>query len=84
MGTIFDACTEVAHRDYFENKPDLTPEQIVIRNNRRILLNAMETVGFTTYQYEWWHYDLGNVFWEMATGEKAVFGPLFNDLELPY
>jgi D-alanyl-D-alanine dipeptidase len=56
---------------------------IAIRDRRRILRNAMQAMGFTTYQYEWWHYDLGDVFWEKNTGIKAIFGPLFNDLEYP-
>jgi D-alanyl-D-alanine dipeptidase len=83
MGTIFDDCTEVAHSEYFESKHDLTSAMTVIRDRRRILRNAMKAAGFTPYHYEWWHYDLGNVLWAKNTGMKAVFGPLFNDLEYP-
>jgi D-alanyl-D-alanine dipeptidase len=43
----------------------------------------MEKTGFTSYEYEWWHYDFGNIFWEKATGQPAIFGPLFGDLEWP-
>lgn len=83
MGTKFDDCTEKAHRDYFENARILSPNEESIRVNRNTLRNAMESVGFTTYKYEWWHYDFGNRFWENATGQKAIFGPLFGDFEWP-
>lgn len=83
MGTMFDDCSERAHRDYFEHRPDLEPATITVRDNRRVLRTAMERAGFTTYEYEWWHYDIGNAFWANATGQEAAFGPLFGDAEWP-
>ena len=83
MGTPFDDCTERAHSDYFENQNSLDPAQINIRERRRYLRNAMESAGFTSYQYEWWHFDFGNAFWGTAKKETSVFGPLFGDLEWP-
>jgi len=83
MGTIFDDCTERAHRDYFENLGARDPESTPVRDNRRLLRVAMESVGFTSYEYEWWHFDVGNVFWATVTGQDAVFGPLFGDQEWP-
>jgi D-alanyl-D-alanine dipeptidase len=83
MGTIFDDCTERAHRDYFEHATDLDAHSLLIRNHRRTLRQAMEAAGFTTYQYEWWHYDIGTILWQKATGKEALFGPLFGDLEWP-
>lgn len=83
MGTKFDDPTERAHRDFFENLSVLKEEERQISNHRALLRNAMELAGFTSYRYEWWHYDFGNSFWENATGKKALFGPLFGDLEWP-
>lgn len=83
MGTLFDDCTDVAHRDYFQQKQELTPEEQVIGTRRQLLRSAMERAGFTSYEYEWWHFDIGNIFWSRATQQPAVFGPLFDDKEWP-
>lgn len=83
MGTKFDDCTERAHRDYFESASCLSPNEENIRTNRNILRHAMESAGFTTYKYEWWHYDFGDSFWGNETGQNAIFGPLFGDFEWP-
>ncbi|MGQ3891252.1 M15 family metallopeptidase [Legionella sp. CNM-4043-24] len=83
MGTVFDDCTERAHSDYFDTKAALLPEELRIREARQILRAAMENVGFTAYQYEWWHFDTGNIFWSRKLNRPAVFGPLFGDLEWP-
>ncbi|TAL65264.1 MAG: D-alanyl-D-alanine dipeptidase [Legionella sp.] len=83
MGTIFDDCTYKAHRHYYDLKNDLLPEEISIKHSRDLLRTAMEQTGFTSYEYEWWHYDLGNLFWSERVQKPAVFGPLFGDLEWP-
>lgn len=83
MGTPFDDCTERAHRDYFEQAPQLSQEEDQIKINRRLLRSAMENVGFTSYHYEWWHYDIGDILWSRVTGHPTVFGPLFGDIEWP-
>jgi len=83
MGTVFDDCTECAHRNYFEDKKELTSEEISIRDRRRLFTKAMETTGFASYQYEWWHFDIGNIFWSRQTEKPEVFGPLFGDREWP-
>ena len=83
MGTPFDECSDRAHRDYFDLLEELTPEDKIIRDNRILLRLAMEEVGFTSYQYEWWHYDMGNLFWSLSLNQPAVFGPLFGDKEWP-
>ncbi len=41
----------------------------------------MESAGFARYQYEWWHFDIGDIFWSRVTGKKALFGPLYGDNE---
>lgn len=83
MGTDFDDCTELAHLNYYQQKATLDKTEQEIANNRRILSNVMTSVGFTTYHYEWWHYDLGDILWSKATKQPAIFGPLFGDLEWP-
>lgn len=83
MGTPLDECSERAHFDYFERKDDLTAGELLIRGNRQLLRFAMEQAGFTSYQYEWWHYDLGTMFWSRSLDQPAVFGPLFGDEEWP-
>jgi D-alanyl-D-alanine dipeptidase len=83
MGTPFDDCTERAHSDYFEMKTELSLDEEKIRNRRNLLRNIMEKVGFVSYQYEWWHFDIGDIFWSRKTGVPAVFGPLFGDQEWP-
>ena len=41
----------------------------------------MEKAGFTSYLYEWWHFDIGDVFWSRELKLNPVFGPLFGDEE---
>lgn len=83
MGTVFDDCTERAQRDYFENSLNLDSQSVQMRDHRRILKSAMESSGFTSYQHEWWHFDYGNSLWQKTTKKRALFGPLFGDLEWP-
>lgn len=83
MGTPFDDCTPRAHRDYFKNKASLAAEEQTIKANRELLRHAMEGAGFTSYQYEWWHFDLGNEFWSAQANQPVLFGPLFGDAEWP-
>lgn len=83
MGTLFDDCTERAHRDYFTVKTSTLPEEKKIQQNRQFLNIAVESAGFTSYQYEWWHFDIGNIFWSQTLKKSAVFGPLFGDDEWP-
>lgn len=83
MGTPFDDCTERAHTDYFNLKEHLSLEEEEIKEKRHLLRAMMTQVGFTAYQYEWWHFDIGDIFWSNITHYPAVFGPLFGDEEWP-
>lgn len=83
MGTVFDDCTDRACTDYFEKQSNLTPAEIKIKEARTLLRAAMENAGFRAYQYEWWHFDIGNLFWSAIVHKPAVFGPLFGDKEWP-
>jgi D-alanyl-D-alanine dipeptidase len=83
MGTVFDDCTERAHRDYFNRHTALNVADAAIKCSRDYLRAAMERVGFVSYSYEWWHFDLGDRLWGKVTGNAPVFGPLFGDAEWP-
>lgn len=83
MGTQFDDCTERASSDYFNERTNLSIDEKKIKEQRKILRDAMEAVGFTSYQHEWWHFDIGNIFWSKKVGCPEVFGPLFGNEELP-
>ncbi len=83
MGAPFDDPSEISNRNYYEIKSTLTPEEKEIKARRDLLQNSMESVGFTSYEYEWWHFDIGNVFWSKKTGNPEAFGPLFGDNEWP-
>ncbi len=55
---------------------DLTHEQ---KQNRKLLRNTMETVGFVWYPGEWWHYCYGDRMWAVYTGKiKCFYGPINN------
>lgn len=83
MGAPFDDPSEISNRNYYEIKSSLTDEEKEIKARRDLLQHHMEAVGFTSYEYEWWHFDIGNVFWSKKTGSPEAFGPLFGDNEWP-
>lgn len=78
MGTDFDAFTDEAAALYFEEKEQLTDEELEIRDNRRLLRHAMEQAGFTIHPNEWWHFDYGNLRWSRATNKR----PIYDGIEL--
>ncbi len=83
MGTVFDDCTERAHRDYFLKNPPVSAADQLVHARRKLLRGLMESVGFVSYEYEWWHFDLGDRIWARVTGQPEVFGALFGDEEWP-
>ncbi len=77
MGTDFDDFTSLAYTDAFESGEDET-----VKNNRRLLYNAMIKTGFTNYPSEWWHYDYGDFFWAAETKRKiSLFGGIYETSE---
>lgn len=77
MGTGFDAFTEKTDTAYFEKNDD-----IIIRNNRRLLYYTMIKAGFTNLPSEWWHYDYGDRFWAFYTNKPAVYKGAFQRNEI--
>ena len=78
MGTDFDDISELSRTDFFEGGYDpkyhFSQERwMTVRSNRRILFNAMTSLGFTNHPLEWWHYNLGNQPWAEDLKEEAVF-----------
>jgi zinc D-Ala-D-Ala dipeptidase len=76
MGTINSQNAEISTTRYFEKKNQttkLTEEEKEILLNRRILYNAMTSVGFTNCPDKWWHYDFGNQHWSSMTGKPAFY-----------
>ena len=52
----------------------LTPQQ---RKNRKILLDAMISAGFTPFYGEWWHFSYGDREWAWQQGKKqAIYAPV--------
>ena len=68
LGTDFDAFVDAAGARALEGTPSDA------RDNRRILYWAMASAGFTPYVEEWWHYDLGDQFWGLQSGQTARYG----------
>ncbi|MBF0311894.1 MAG: D-Ala-D-Ala dipeptidase [Oligoflexia bacterium] len=78
MGTEFDDLTDLAQSNYFEQNfiegIGFTRERwLEVRANRRLLFNLMKVLGFTNYEYEWWHFDLGNCLWGSALNTPWIF-----------
>jgi len=42
---------------YFDNLSKPTKEELEIRQNRHIMIGALEKVSFTSLMVEWWHWD---------------------------
>ena len=65
-------------RDFSKNasaeNTDLSKEAI---KNRKILDDALTSVGFVNYPPEWWHYSFGDRLWARLTkSEIAIFGSI--------
>lgn len=72
MGTGFDDFTDAANTAWFEKNG---PQEI--RNNRRLLYNAMLSAGFTNYPSEWWHYDYGDRFWAALKQTDSIYQGIY-------
>jgi len=77
MGAFSEQYVEQDKTNYFEElakKRMLSPEEITVLINRRILYNIMTNVGFTNNPNEWWHYDFGDQFWAIIKRKVAIYG----------
>ena len=73
LGTEFDSFTELTQTNSYEKRG----MNKVIRNNRRILYNAMTKAGFTNLPSEWWHYDYGNRSWAYYNKKPAIYNGIY-------
>lgn len=78
MGTPFDDFSSLAATRYFEELPDLTERERIIRENRRLLYHLMTEAGFVNYPKEWWHYEYGTRAWARKTGHNAIYGGILS------
>ena len=74
MGVEFDEFSLLTNTNYFEQH-NINKK---IRNNRRILYNAMIKAGFTNLPSEVWHYDYGNRAWAFYKNTKAIYKGILN------
>lgn len=80
MGTAFDEFSQMAQTDYFEKNPQCD-QFVEIKNNRRMLYEAMTSSGFTNLPSEWWHYDYGDRFWAYYTENPIMYAGVFKEEE---
>lgn len=73
MGTDFDEFIDKTKTDWYEHQQQLSAEESQFRDNRRLLKEVMEKVGFTNYAPEWWHFDFGNQNWAQCTKQTAIY-----------
>ncbi|KRN75486.1 hypothetical protein IV73_GL000655 [Weissella kandleri] len=77
MASPFDDFRENAQTNYLECKENLTPAEVVARDNRRLLYNIMHKAGFTNLINEWWHFDYGNQNWAQCDAHpEALYGAI--------
>ena len=73
MGIGFDEFSNLTSIDAYEKEGmDET-----IKNNRRILYNAMIKAGFTNLPSEVWHYDYGDRAWAFYTKKQAIYKGIY-------
>ena len=73
MGTGFDEFTEKTETDYFEKH-----DNVIVRDNRRLLYGVMIAAGFTNFPSEWWHYDFGDRFYAYYKNTEAQYEGVFS------
>lgn len=78
MGTEFDQFIDETDTAHFEQEGCDT----TIRDNRRLLYNAMTAAGFTNLPSEWWHYDYGDQMWAFYNNTPALYKGIFTQEEL--
>jgi zinc D-Ala-D-Ala dipeptidase len=72
MGSVFNATDEESFGACY------TACQFISRNareNRQVLAQAMESVGFVNYPSEWWHWSYGDRYWAVISeAQHALYG----------
>jgi len=77
MGTEFNASPLDTNGATFLDAQNISD---VAKINRKILENAMISVGFINYPTEWWHWSYGDKYWAFMTREtSAIFNSCDRD-----
>ncbi len=73
MGTKFDDFSKKSHTfGLAENDKNKVAIQ-----NRKLLLDLLQKVGFTNFETEWWHFDYGDKFWAERKNKKPMFTSVY-------
>jgi zinc D-Ala-D-Ala dipeptidase len=74
MGTEVNAGPEESDGACYTASPLISAEA---RENRKILVDALEAAGLVNYPTEWWHWSYGDRYWAVTTGAPAaLYGQL--------
>lgn len=74
LGTPFDAIPEDTDNATFFDAANIS--QLAFQN-RQILANALQPVGFINYFSEWWHWSYGDKYWAVMTNAShALYNPV--------
>ncbi|MDQ0272715.1 M15 family metallopeptidase [Cytobacillus purgationiresistens] len=73
MGSEFDEFNERSRTDWFENKVNLSNEEIEFSNSRKLLTTVMLDVGFISNADEWWHFEYGTKYWARENGRQKYY-----------
>lgn len=85
MGSDFDEMSERSASAYYESnwqpRSKISEQQwLSYRRERDLLRSAMESHGFLNYPEEWWHFDLGDIFWAEAVGSAWQYPSMEEDV----
>lgn len=84
LGTAFDEFHRAAGTCFLEERQAqgerLSKGEEMALRHRRLLYHSMITHGFTNDAEEWWHFDYGDQYWGILTGQTAFYGPIEPEL----
>lgn len=74
MGTAVNANPEESAGACYTAAPNISEQA---RQNRKILVAALEAVDLVNYPTEWWHWSYGDRYWAMSRRARAaIYGPV--------
>lgn len=78
MGTDYDSFDDSAHIRALDDLPDdAEPRLVLDRDLRRLLAQALISVGIAPYPLEWWHWSYGDQRWAAFVGcDETLYSPI--------
>lgn len=70
MGTQFNASPLDTNKATYTQAPNINS---TAKENRKTLIDAMNTVGFINYPTEWWHWSYGDKYWGLHNNKAAIY-----------